>query len=212
VFVALLVALAVLIAATLLARSGTVSRAEADVFHAVNDLPDFLEPVMWVFQLAGLLLVPVVVAIGAAITRRWWLTLCLVLVVPLKLLLEKEVIKALVDRSRPAESICGGNLTCGNFRNVALTGDSYVSGHAIISWAVATLLFCYLGRTGRIVVVALAVANSIARVYLGAHNPLDVVGGGALGVCIGCVLLLVIDPVRRDAKRSRRGPVPVEPA
>jgi undecaprenyl-diphosphatase len=198
------VAAAILIVATAIAHSGKVSRFEADVFHAINDLPDFLEPIMWVFQLAGLLLVPVLVAIGAAIARRWWLTFCLVLIIPLKLFFEHEVIKKLVDRQRPGTSICHGDPTCGHFRDVPLRGESFVSGHAIITGSVATLLFLYLGRTGRIVVGSIAVLNAVARVYLGAHNPLDVVGGGALGVCIGAILLLLIDPVRRDARHHAR--------
>ena len=195
----LVVALVVLAISTAIAHSGKVSRVEADVFHAINDLPDFLRPILYVFQLAGILFVPVIVAIGAAIYRKWWLTLCLVLVVPLKLFFEKKVIKEIVDRQRPATSICDGDLTCGHFRDVSIRGDSFVSGHAIITGAIATLLFFYLGRTGRIIVIGIAVMNGFARIYLGAHNPLDVVGGGALGVCIGCLLLLVFDPVRRDA-------------
>ena len=44
---------------------------EASIFHAINDLPDWLYAPMWVFQLAGLLLVPLVVAVVAAVFRRW---------------------------------------------------------------------------------------------------------------------------------------------
>ena len=49
-----------------------------------------------------------------------------------------------------------------------------------------------------------ATLNSIARVYLGAHNPLDVVGGAAIGVAIASVLNLVAGvPVRADAAADR---------
>jgi undecaprenyl-diphosphatase len=192
------VALVVAVASTLIAAEGTVSRAEARLFHAVNDLPDALRPFMWVFQLAGLVLLPWVIAAVAAAARRWWLALCLVLVVPLKLLVEKGVVKALVDRQRPGVTVCHGDPTCGHFRGVPLEGQSYVSGHAVIAWSVATLLVPYLGRRGRVVVVAIAAMNSIARVYLGAHNPLDVVGGASLGVLVGAALLGVVQPARRD--------------
>jgi membrane-associated phospholipid phosphatase len=199
------VAAVILAISTAIVHSGKVSSLEEDVFHAINDLPGFLEPVMYVFQLLGILFVPLIVAIVAALYRKWWLTLCLVLVIPLKLFFEKKVIKEIVDRQRPGTSICHGDVTCGHFRgDVSIRGESFVSGHAIITGAIATLLFFYLGRTGRIVVIGLAVMNGIARVYLGAHNPLDVVGGGALGVCIGCILLLVFDPVRRDARHHAR--------
>jgi hypothetical protein len=59
------VAAAILAISTAIVHSGKVSRLEADVFHAINDLPGFLEPVMYVFQLLGILFVPIVVAIIA---------------------------------------------------------------------------------------------------------------------------------------------------
>jgi undecaprenyl-diphosphatase len=205
VFITFAVAAGLLVLAMLIVHSGKVSQPEKDVFHVINGLPDWLRPIMYVFQLAGLLFVPLIAAVGAACFRKWWLTLCLVCIIPLKLFFEHEVIKKLVDRQRPGTSICHGDVTCGHFRSVPLHGESFVSGHAIITGSVATLLFFYLGRTGRILVVSVAVLNGIARIYLGAHNPLDVVGGGAVGVCIGCLLLLVVDPVRRDARhRTRR--------
>ena len=51
-----------------------------------------------------------------------------------------------------------------------------MSGHAVISFGVATLLAPYLTRRWQVVAYLLAVLNITARVYLGAHNPLDVVG------------------------------------
>jgi undecaprenyl-diphosphatase len=200
-----IVAAAVLGLCTAVAAGGDVGSLEADVFHAVNDLPDALEPVMWVFQLAGLLLTPLVVAVAALLARRWWLALCLALLVPLKLLVEKGVVKQLVERQRPGLTVCAGDAGCANFRDVPLEGPSYVSGHAIIAWSVATLLVPYLGRRGRVLVVVIAALNSVARVYLGAHNPLDVVGGAALGVLVGVVVLAVLQPARRDRDRRRVG-------
>jgi undecaprenyl-diphosphatase len=197
------------VVASLVAASG-VPAIEASVFHLINDLPDGLRGPMWVLQLAGLLLTPVVVAIVALVFRRWWLALALVLIVPIKLFVEKQIIKQLVARSRPATSICDGDLDCGNFRDVPIRGDSFVSGHAIVAWAIATLVAPFLPRWGAITVYALAVLNSVARVYLGAHNPLDVVGGAGAGIVIGAGLHLLVTEL---SARTRRGPAdaPVNP-
>jgi undecaprenyl-diphosphatase len=195
------VAVLVAVVAGLIAAGGEVPGWEKAVFHAINDLPDLLEGPMWVFQLAGLLFAPLLVAAVAALYRRWRLAAALVVFVPLKLLVEKGVVKQLVERERPGTTICGSpdpsDTTCGHFRgNVPLEGLSFVSGHAIIAWGIATVLWPVLPRRWRWVPVGVAALNAVARVYLGAHNPLDVVGGGAIGVAIGALLVLAFDPAR----------------
>jgi membrane-associated phospholipid phosphatase len=50
----------------------------------------------------------------------------------------------------------------------------------------------------------LATLNAVARVYLGAHSPLDVLGGAAVGLAIAAVLDLVLD-VARDRGGSLTG-------
>jgi undecaprenyl-diphosphatase len=163
---------------------------------------------MWVFQLAGLLLVPFIVAVIAALFRKWWLAGALVALVPLKLFVEKAVVKQLVERQRPGTTICGYpdafDAACGNFRgDVPLFGLSFVSGHAVIAWSVATVLFVALPGRWRWLPFVVAALNAIARVYLGAHNPLDVVGGGAIGVAVGVAVVGAIGFVRSkvDARR-----------
>ena len=76
-------------------------------------------------------------------------------------------------------------------------GLSFVSGHAILTFAIAGLLALVLPRRWAVVAFVLASLNAVARVYLGAHNPLDVVGGAAVGLAIAAALDLVLD-VGRD--------------
>lgn len=185
------VAALVLVAAGLVARTGEVPGWEQSIFHAINDLPDFLETPMWLFQLTGLVAVPAAVAVVALVFRKWRLAVCLVALIPLKLFIERKVVKQVVERQRPYTSICKGDETCANFRDAPKEGLSFVSGHAIIAWGIATLLWPYLRGRWKWVPVGIAVLNSIARVYLGAHNPLDVVGGGAIGVMIGLALGMI---------------------
>jgi len=204
--VALAAGVAVATVSALIASSGEVAGWEASIFHAINDLPDWLERPMWLFQLAGLLFVPLVVAAVAAYFRKWWLVAGLVLLVPLKLIVEKAVVKQLVERERPGTTICGYpddfDETCGNFRDVPLEGLSFVSGHAIIAWGVAALLWPVLPGRWRWLPIAIATLNAIARVYLGAHNPLDVIGGAAIGIALGAIISLAVGAAGGSDERS----------
>ena len=77
-------------------------------------------------------------------------------------------------------------------RGAAALGRGYVSGHAAVVTLLVTLTWPYLSRNGRIVAVALAVAVCLARVYVGAHLPLDIVGGAALGLAVGGAVRLAL--------------------
>jgi undecaprenyl-diphosphatase len=153
----------------------------------VNGLPGWLERPMWALQLLGVLVTPILVAAAVLVTRRWRPALALVLLAPLKLVAEREVLKKLVERQRPGQNEPGAIL-----HGVPPAGLSFPSGHAIVAVGMAVLLWPYLGRTGRVVVVLLAVAVGVARVYLGAHNPLDVVAGAGLGLLLGGLLTLLV--------------------
>jgi membrane-associated phospholipid phosphatase len=145
---------------------------------------------MLLFQYLGVLAMPLIIAVGALAFRRWRLAAALVLVVPLKLAAERMA-KLLVERERPGTTVPDAIL-----RRVHPAGLSFVSGHAIITFAVAGLLALVLPRRWAIVTLVLATLNGVARVYLGAHNPLDVVGGAAIGLAIAAVLDLVLDVAR----------------
>jgi membrane-associated phospholipid phosphatase len=167
---------------------GTVGAFERAVFRLVNGLPDGLRPFLYGFQLLGVLGVPLVLAAVALVLRRWRLALGLVLLVPAKLLVEKEVLKTLVRRERPGTTIPDAVL-----RDVPSAGPSFPSGHAIIVFGIVVLIAPYLRHRWQLLLaVALAVLNSLARVYLGAHAPLDVVGGAFAGIAIGALLNFVI--------------------
>ncbi len=193
-----LIGVLIVVGCALVARSGEVGPTERVVFEAINGLPDFLRWPLWAFQLAGLIGLPLVIALGALVLRNWRLAIASVALVPLKLYVERSVVKQLVERERPGQTQIDPNL-----RDVPAAGNSFPSGHAMVAFALATMLTPYLGRTWRVVVWALAVLNSFARVYLGAHNPLDVVAGAGLGLLLGGVLTFIIGvspPRRRRAK------------
>jgi undecaprenyl-diphosphatase len=181
------VGLLLVVASALVAMGGTVPGWEQSVFRAVNGLPEWLYRPMWAAQILGVLATPLVPAVIAAVLRLWRLAIALVLVVPLKLIVEKQVLKQLVDRHRPGETEPDVIL-----RHVPGAGLSFPSGHAIIAFAVATLVAPYLRRPWQLVVYGVAILVCVARVYLGAHNPADVVAGAGAGMVIGGLLTLLV--------------------
>jgi undecaprenyl-diphosphatase len=175
--------LAVLVACGIVAHNGTTPSWEADVFHAINDLPGWLYRPVWPFQQLGTILVGPLVAIVAFVLHRRRLALAAIAATVLKLVGERGV-KLLVERQRPGTTI-GDVILRGD---VPAAGDSFVSGHALLAVALAALISPYLHRWWKLVPWVLAALNGFARIYVGAHNPLDVVGGSALGLAIGSTL------------------------
>jgi membrane-associated phospholipid phosphatase len=179
--------------------SGTVGPLERTVFRFVNGWPDVLQWPLWIFQTLGVLGMPLIVAAVALVLRRRRLALALALLVPLKLFVEKDVLKELVHRERPGTTIPGAIL-----RDVPSAGPSFPSGHAVIAFGIVVLLLPYLRRRWQVVIVVLAVLNSVARVYLGGHSPLDVIGGAAAGAAVGALLNLLVGVPARSSPGTGR--------
>lgn len=66
--------------------------------------------------------------------------------------------------------------------------NGFVSGHSAVAAALATAAAPYLSRRLRRVAWALALTVGLARVYVGAHLPLDVVGGLLVGWVTGSLV------------------------
>ena len=194
------ISLGVVVLCTILVRDGVVSSTEQSVFSAINELPDALETPMVGVQYAGVAFVPFLVAAVAAVLRKWRLVIAALLVYPLKLLVEKVVLKEIVYRPRP-----GQNEPDAILRHVPGHGPSFPSGHAIVAFALAGIVAPYLTRGWRIVAYVAALAVAFSRIYLGAHNPLDVLAGAAAGLLLASVLNLVLLPHHR---RERSAPAP----
>jgi undecaprenyl-diphosphatase len=167
-----------LAAATAAVRRDRVGRREARVFASVNELPDSLHAPAWlVMQCGALAAAPAAGIVAwrlgerrlgahlvAAGTSTWALS---------------KVVKRAVRRERPV-----GLLPAVRVRGASASGLGYLSGHAGVATALASAVVAKVGA--RRATPALVVAGLVGatRVYVGAHLPLDIVGGVALGVVV----------------------------
>lgn len=167
------------------ASDGSVDGWEQAIFHAINGLPAWLEPPMQAVQLLGVLLVGPTVALVALALAKPRLSLAALAATILKLGSER-LVKLAVERQRPAvstpDAIARGGVPVG--------GLAFVSGHAVLTAALAGLVSPYLRGRWKVVPWTVMILVSVARVYLGAHNPLDIVGGAGLGLAIAGALNL----------------------
>ena len=182
-------AFAVVIVTSVVAWNGEVPSWEAELLRFLNDWPDWLEPIMWVLQQVGVLAGPVIGGLVIVwFTRRWEYLLPFVLLVPLKLIIEKAVLKQLIERERPFVTV-GPDI---NVRGPAFEGLSFPSGHTTTAFAFGILVFALLPRRWRPIPLIWAAVVGIARLYFGEHNVLDVVAGAALGTIFATGLWFTI--------------------
>jgi undecaprenyl-diphosphatase len=170
-----------------LARQAQVARLEADLFRVLNDLPDaavaVLGPVMALATLPGAAAVTLV----ALLVRRRLRPGLDVALAAVAGSLVGDVVRQAVERTRPGTLLA----------QVALRGSvdtllAYPSGHATIAAAMAGAVGPFLPRRARRAAWATVWVVAAGRLYLGAHLPLDVLGGAALGWALSAALHLVL--------------------
>lgn len=196
--VAIGASIVVFVLCAIVASSGEVPDPEQAVFRAINGLPEWLSPPSQAIQLLGVLGVGPLVAVVALILRRPRLAVAALLVTVLKLAAERIVWDVLgIHRSRP-----GTTEPVVTVRgNTPTDGLSFVSGHMILVTGLAWVITPYLRGRWRILPWVVVGLVAMARMYLGAHNPLDVVGGFALGTVIGAGTYVLLRLDRVDADR-----------
>ena len=194
--------------ATPTVRHDRVGPREARAFRAVNGLPDsWYRPAWAVMQLGAFGAVPAAAATAwlagdgelagrslAGGTGTWALS---------------KVVKQIIRRPRPVILLPG--IRC---RGRDATGLGYLSRRAGVAVALGAAALPRLGPGGRALALSAIPLVRLTRVYMGAHFPLDIAGGAALGLAVNTAVGL-IRADRLILRKSRPAAVcrrPVAPA
>ena len=179
------------IGAGVLAVGGLLARAplhsaEIRGFRTANQLPDRLFRPVWMGMQYGTFgTVPALAAVMAL--RRRPRTATAVALGGTAAWLLAKLVKPWVGRARP-----GAILPRVNHRGQEEGDLGFPSGHAAVSAALSAALWPTASPAVRAVCGGLSAIVAFARVYVGAHLPLDVLGGAGLGVAVGSAAKMAV--------------------
>ncbi|MDQ1418388.1 MAG: hypothetical protein QOJ52_350 [Acidimicrobiaceae bacterium] len=192
-------ALLALSVSAFVARAAHPNVVELNAFRLINQLPGaFGPPLLGIMQLGALASVLGVAAI-AAVRHRPGLARRL-LAGGVAAWAVAKVLQGLIDQEPP-------DLVLGNavLHSSVTAGLAFPATHVAVAAALATVAGPYLSRPNRRLTWIGVFAIGVARVYVGAHFPIDVVGGAAVGWGVGSLLHLILGSPRAlpDAEAVR---------
>ncbi|MER5457480.1 lysylphosphatidylglycerol synthase domain-containing protein [Micromonospora sp. NPDC002389] len=178
-----------LVAVSVMTRHRPVPLWERDLFALFNHLPAVVTPGLVVVMQAGSYLAVLVATAVAVLLRRTDMAWRLLLAGNLAYWLALAV-KAAVARQRPSALIADAIV------QGSVTGDlGFPSGHVAVATALA-LILTHRGTTRqRRLAWSLVALVAVARIHVGAHLPVDAVGGILVGWLAMCLTLLVTGDV-----------------
>lgn len=104
-----------------------------------------------------------------------------------------KLVKKQVGRGRPKAALPGNLVRA----SATSEGLGFVSGHSTVAFACASTLGPYLPRPVETAGYGLASTVAMSRVVVGAHLPLDAVGGAALGLALAGAWQMILGAAPR---------------
>ena len=197
---AIAVGLVGLVVTASVAAAGPPGSAEIAVFRWFNDPPRLLGVVTGLvnplLRPVGLTVLIVAVVVLLFLTRRDVFRPLVTAASAAGILayVIDNVVKVVVDRGRPPaylpDVLFHGYPTDPH-------GTGYPSSHTAVTVAIVVGAWPSLNRPWRVAGVVAAVAIGLNRMYVGAHFPLDILGGVSVGLAAGGIVLVVEQRSRR---------------
>jgi undecaprenyl-diphosphatase len=190
----------VVVGASTLAATGSLTDAEIGVFKWVNELPQSARPFIWpLMQYETFATIPVLAAI-ALVSGRYRFAIAMA-ISGIGVYLLARVLKQVVERGRPGALLDGVHT-----REVFGEGSlGFPSGHAAVAAALTVVASAHLAVRWTVLALVLAGVVVVGRMYVGVHLPLDLVGGLALGVVAGAAANLMLGVPERRREPEDQG-------
>ncbi|MGI9594614.1 MAG: phosphatase PAP2 family protein [Acidimicrobiales bacterium] len=199
------VAAVVLVDSARRARAHRVSPTEACLFRTVNQLPGRAHLPAWTVMQSGSLAAVFVVAAGLARSGRRRTGLA-ALIAGTAVWAGVKLVKPRVGRGRPS-----AHLELVSVRGQTQTGLGYPSGHAAVALTLALIASHDAGAFIRTAAIVVAAVTGGARIYVGAHLPLDVAGGLAIGLFCGRAAIGLLENVGGSGSDDESDPMNLTP-
>lgn len=182
--------LVTLIVTSLIATKQHLMGWEITIFHTINGWPDSLT---WPFKAASVAQDSMWIAAAAVVATfalrmwrlSWRLAASTVGGYAIAFLLKHEI-----ARPRPEGFLHDVH------QRWTDTGAGFPSGHMMIMTVVMLSVLPYLPSKWRWLVPALIIMTGLSRVYLGAHAPLDIIGGFAVGLLVVSLIRIMPQSLR----------------
>jgi membrane-associated phospholipid phosphatase len=183
---ALIIATTIFGVVAFFAHKGTYMSWEVSWFRVINDWPDKLRIPFLIATISPEALWIGAVAVVLAFLFRmyrlsWRLAVGIVGGSAVSFLA-----KHFIGHPRPFDMLANVHV------RVHETGNGFPSGHTTMITIIMLMLLPYVPKKWRWVIPIPIIAVGLARVYLGVHTPLDIIGGFAVG--LGVVAFLRILP------------------
>jgi undecaprenyl-diphosphatase len=165
------------------ASSGTMTAWEMSLFGKINQMTDILKWPAIIGTQFGDIAIIAALLLGFVVFNKKRAAV-FVFVASGAVTVITQLAKMAVDRQRPFE------LVEPVLARVQEHGLGYPSRHTALAAALSILMVYLFGRKWLWVPFVWVLGVGFTRIYLGAHAPLDIVGGFALGAMIACALIV----------------------